>query len=128
MARYLLDTDTLIDYLRGKAATAALLEALSKDGHLLALCCINITELYSGLTEAEQEEVVEVISGISFLPVTRRAAARAGQYRYVFARQGIQLPVTDATIAATAVEYGATLITGNVSHYPMKELALITRP
>ena len=65
---------------------------------------------------------------MEYFEVSREAARRAGEYRYNYARQGIQLAATDAITASTAVEHGATLVTGNASHYPMEEISLLKLP
>jgi predicted nucleic acid-binding protein len=38
------------------------------------------------------------------------------------------LPLTDALIAATAVEHNATVVTGNVRDYPMPEVSILPLP
>lgn len=128
MARYLLDTDALIDYSNGHAATIALVKGLYRDAHALAVCCINITELCSGLAERDQDKARKFLGGLDYFEVSRDAAQMAGEYRHRFARKGIQLSATDAITAATAVEYGATLVTGNIAHYPMQELSILKLP
>ncbi len=52
------------------------------------------------------------------------AAMRAGWYLHDFARQGIMLSLTDATIGAVAVTYDLVLITKNRKHYLMREVRL----
>jgi predicted nucleic acid-binding protein len=42
--------------------------------------------------------------------------------------KGIQLTTTDVIIAAAALEQGATLVTGNMAHYPMEELPFLSPP
>ena len=128
MARYLLDTDTLIDYSNGHAPTVALVKGLYQDGHRLGVCCINITEFYSGLAEIDRDKARRFLDAMEYFEVSREAARRAGEYRYLYAVKGIQLSATDAITAAIAVEHGATLVTGNASHYPMEEVSLLRLP
>jgi predicted nucleic acid-binding protein len=51
-------------------------------------------------------------------------AQRAGALRYEWARKGITLALTDTMIAATALQYGLTLITDNRKDFPMPELTI----
>jgi hypothetical protein len=44
--------------------------------------------------------------------------------RYEWARKGITLTLTDTMIAATALQYGLTLITDNKKDFPMPELTI----
>jgi len=41
-----------------------------------------------------------------------------------YSKKGITLATTDVTIAAVALYHQPTLMTGNLKHYPMKELSL----
>jgi len=128
VARYLLDTDVLIDHLKGRAPSVALIRSLQRDGHKLGVCCVNIAELYSGVAERDQYGAAELVDALDYFEVSRDAAQMAGEYRHRFARKGIQLSATDAITAATAVEYAATLVTGNIAHYPMQELLILKLP
>lgn len=106
----------------------ALLEGLYRDGHSLGVCCVNVAELYSAIAEADREKTAELMDALSYFEVGRDAARLAGQYRYAFARSGIQLSAADAIVAATAVHHGATLATGNTAHYPMEDISLVALP
>jgi predicted nucleic acid-binding protein len=50
-------------------------------------------------------------------------ARQAGRWRHDYARRGVTLALPDLLIAATAVEYGLTLITDNRKHFLMPELS-----
>lgn len=126
MVRFLLDTDVLVEYLRGTDSAVELVNRLYRSGNVLATCCINIAEVFSGLSERHVEAASKLMDGLAYLDITREASRLAGFYRYSFARQGVQLSTTDAIIAATAMKHSATLITGNRRHYPMEELPVIT--
>ena len=47
--KYLLDTDTLIDYIKDHCNTRARLDDLIGSGNDVALCAVTIGEIYSGL-------------------------------------------------------------------------------
>ena len=128
MAKYLLDTTVLINYLRGSKEVIQLVTDLAHQGHQLGVCAINVAELYSGLSEPEQAKAEPLIDSLDFYKLTREAAKQAGSYRFSFVRQGISLSVADALIAAVTVEQGATLITANVEDYPMSEVRLLKQP
>ena len=98
------------------------------DGRTLCTCDIVITEVYSGLRPHERPRAEVFLSSLQFLPASPNAARRAGEWRYDYARQGIQLPTTDCLIAAIAAEYDATVVTGNVRHFPMADVATLALP
>ena len=52
MTLYLLDSDGLIDHLKGIQSTTALIQSLPAQGHVLCSCDIVIAEIYAGLSRA----------------------------------------------------------------------------
>ena len=128
MAKYLLDTTILIEHLSGRKEAVDLLTVLARQGHRLGLCCINVAELYSGLSHEERAWADRLIDSLDFYDVTREVAKQAGQYRYDFSRRGVTLSTADTLVAATAVVESATLVTANTKDFPMKEIDLLEHP
>ena len=125
MAKYLLDTTVLIDHLHGRREVIDLVRSLALNGHHLGVCCINIGELYAGLSPTQLSPAEQLVDGLDFYDVSRDVAKQAGHYRYDFARRGTTLTIADALIGATAIAESATLITANVRDFPMDELQLL---
>ena len=128
MATYLLDTSVIIDALNGKQNRELLLKELLQQGHLLACCSINVTEVYGGLRPPEETRTRELLESLQYFPVVWPVARLAGLLKRDYARKGITLATTDATIAAIAIHHQLTLITDNLKHYPMKELHIYPLP
>lgn len=128
MVRHLLDTTVLIDYLQGERKTVELVAGLADQGHELGICCVNVTEVYSGLGKEDRDKADKLIDSLRFYEVSRETAKKAGSFRFQFARKGLTLTVSDTLIAATAIAYGATLITANVKDYPMEGLVVLQQP
>jgi len=99
--------------------------SLARQGHVLGLCCINVAELYSGLSQEEEARAERLVDSLDDYVVTREMAKEAGRHRYNFARRGLTLATADALIVATAIKERATLITANVKDFPMEELQLM---
>lgn len=114
--RYLLDTDILIEYIRGQKQAIVYVDEL--DGDLL-VSAITVAELYAGArSNDEQQRLAEFLSGMLFIPVDRAVARQGGLYRQQYGKShGTGL--MDALIAATAEFVGASLITFNRRHFPM---------
>lgn len=114
--RYLLDTDVVIEYLRGRERAVKFLEGLEGD---LLLSAITVAELHSGVKGAEEERALEnFLLAFEVLPVDDAVARRGGLYRRDYAKShGTEL--ADALIAATAEAADALLVTHNRRHYPM---------
>ena len=128
MTPFLLDTDAVIDVLYAIGGTVTLVRGLQAQGGTLCTCDIVITEAYSGLHPHERPRAEAFLSSLQFLPASVGAARQAGEWRYDYARQGIQLPTTDCLIAAIAAEQHATVVTGNIRHFPMPGVATLALP
>lgn len=125
---YLLDTDAVIDYLRGIGSSVALLRDASSRGGTLCVCDVVIAEVHSGVVPADMKDADDFLGSCEYLHTTPAAARQAGRWRFDQARRGMSLGVADALVAAAAHAHGATLVTGNARHYPMEEVALLALP
>lgn len=114
--RLLLDTDVLIEYLRGREEAIEYLEGLTSD---LYLSVISVAELFAGVKDDEEERSLkQFLLAFAVLPVTERVARLGGLYRRDF-RPSHGTGLGDALIAATAEENGAEIVTFNRRHFPM---------
>ncbi len=102
MANLLVDTDVLIDHLRGA-------RELRPGGHRLWCSVVTRAELLAGGDERRIRSFLEPFEEVS---VDREIAERAGRVRR---QTGLRLP--DALIAATALERRFTLLTKNLAHF-----------
>jgi predicted nucleic acid-binding protein len=119
----LLDTDLLIDYLRGRKRAIAYVEKLTVP---LLVSAISVAELAAGLRGEDEERALEsFLLAFVIVPVDGDAARRGGAFRRRYGpSHGTGL--ADALIAAAAYQRGATLVTLNTKHFPM--LTEIRRP
>lgn len=117
-ARFLVDTDVLIEYLRGAAQAAEFLEGLKGDQLISA---ITVAELFSGARGSEEIDALDqFVLAFEVIPVDELLAKAGGQLRQEFhATHGVGL--ADALIAASAFDREAELVTFNRRHYPMVE-------
>jgi predicted nucleic acid-binding protein len=125
---YLLDTSVIIDALNNKRGRRDLLLSLAKQGHLLACCPINVTEIYAGMRPKEEEATEEFLHSLEYYHITWPVARLAGLLKRDYARNGTTLTVADAIIAAVALVHELTLVTDNVKDFPMKDLLLYPLP
>ena len=112
----LVDTDVMVDYLRGSATGVAFLR---KHTDRVVLSSIVVAELYAGVREGrEQEDLDSLVSIFNVIPVTADIARAAGLLKRDFGgSHGVGL--ADALLAATAMTEKAELATLNAKHYPM---------
>ena len=113
---YLVDTDVLIDFLKGNLNAAAFLEKNHDDVYISA---ITIAELYAGVRENEERKILdELVDSFKCLQLTAEIAAFGGIYRRDYGRShGTGL--VDALIAASAQSNDCILVSLNRKHYPM---------
>jgi predicted nucleic acid-binding protein len=128
MATILLDTSVILDHLNGRAHRTEHLDRLLEQGHLLACCPVNITEVYAGMRPDEEEKTKAFLESLEFVPVTAEIAARAGFLRRDWRQKGLTLSYSDVTIAAVALSRRLPLLTDNRKHFPMPELELLPLP
>ena len=127
MGLLLLDTTVLIDVLRGRPAAGRLV-GLRRSGQVPATSAINVEEIVRGLRDTEQSTADRLFAGLHILPIGRAEAELAGSWRRQFAARGTTLHQADCLIAATAVNAGARLATGNPEDFPMTDLLLESWP
>ncbi|MEK6588255.1 MAG: type II toxin-antitoxin system VapC family toxin, partial [Chloroflexota bacterium] len=104
--RFLIDTDVLIEYLRGSDRAAKFLEGLKGE---LILSAISVAELFSGVKGPQEMEAMDqFMLAFQVVPIDDRLARQGGLIRQAYyPSHGIGL--ADALIAATALEQCAEL-------------------
>ena len=112
----LVDTDVMVDFLRGNPKAVALLQTYSVR---VILSSIVAAELYAGVRgDEELSKLDSLISIFRVVPVSFELARAGGLYKKNYAKtHGVGL--ADAIIAATAEAENADLKTLNTKHYPM---------
>lgn len=114
-ASVLVDTDVLIWFLRGRESAREALEAHES----VELSAVTYMELVQGVRSKEELRLLRLTmqrNGWRVLPLTENIGQRATVYLENYAlSDGMRL--ADALIAASAVESGAVLLTGNERHY-----------
>ena len=124
MPIHLLDTDILIDFLRGRGEARALLASNEAAAERPFISVVSVSELWAGSRRAEKAATGALLSTLNKIPVSEKIAAVAGNFLNAYRRtHGVEL--ADALIAATAVEINATLVTRNVKHHPMPALRIL---
>src|ERR1043166_4903598 len=78
----LLDTDVVIEYLRGRSRAVEFVEALEED---LLLSAMTVAELFAGVKRAEEERALgEFLQAFEVVPITERIARKGGLLRRDF--------------------------------------------
>jgi tRNA(fMet)-specific endonuclease VapC len=119
---YLIDSDWVIDYLAGVPDALELLDRLAEEG--IAISIVTYMEVYQGVERSDNPEEAErrlasFLEAVPLLPVSPAVARRGARLRETLRSQGKRVAnrALDLLIAATAIEYGLTLVTRNVRDY-----------
>jgi len=119
----LVDTNILIDHLRGRPAATDFLKSLIKDEIKLSCSVITRIELLAGMRFGEGKQINTLLKIFDELPVDNAIAEIAGKYMNEFMKSHA-LTTADAIIAATVKKYGSTLYTLNIKHFPMSDISV----
>jgi hypothetical protein len=116
MARYLIDTDVMIDVSRRNAAAATYVDSLDD----ITISIITAHELIVGARNQRDADGID--SPMKTYPVQTGLDARITGRAYQLLKRHAKpdgLRTFDALIAATAIEDGFTLVSKNRKHFQM---------
>jgi len=118
--KYLVDSDYVADYLKGRTTATDLLNALLQDG--IAISIITFAEVYEGIYYGHDRThytriFQRFLHGVTVLGITRSIAKQYARMRGELGRKGQLIDQPDLFIAATATYHKLTLVTRNLKDY-----------
>lgn len=114
--RPVLDSDVLIDYLRGAGPGRDLLRDLSR-GEGYWVTAVSAFELALARSYRANPRPVHAVLGAPVLTLTRKAGLRGGALLAELRGRGEALEIRDALQAGICLESGSTLVTRNLAHF-----------
>jgi predicted nucleic acid-binding protein len=122
MSLMLIDTDVLIDFLRGLEQAKNFVAGLPEQVFVSA---ITVAELHVGVRNGkERANLTEFLDTLEAITLDAELAAEGGLIRRDYGKShGVGL--NDALIAATALKNRLQLVTLNAKHYPMVNNLLV---
>lgn len=121
-----IDTDILIDHLRGFPPAKIFLNLFYENNMSGLISTITVMELLSGKSaseEARRTKIAKLFSLFKTVNVTFAIAEKAGELRRKYSTNPI-----DSLIAATALSFNCKLVTCNVNHYQVIEGLVLWKP
>jgi tRNA(fMet)-specific endonuclease VapC len=119
---YLIDSNLVIDHLSDVPEASQLLADLAEEG--LAISIITYMEAFQGVERSpspkEAHDKFHAFAGsVLILPLSVAVAERCARLREALRSQNkrVNSRALDLIIAATALEYGLTLVTNNVEDF-----------
>jgi tRNA(fMet)-specific endonuclease VapC len=117
---YVLDTNTVLDYFRGRGDVAKNLLAMPP--REVALPAIVAYEIWVGVLGSQnvrrrQAQYEQFLANVEVLAFDSAVGRRAAELRHALERRGEGIGPLDTLIAATALAHNATLVTRNVREF-----------
>jgi predicted nucleic acid-binding protein len=120
LAKILLDSDVVIEWLRGRLPVVEKIQKLIVQQSELFWTPVSIAEIYAGVRKGEENDIANLFLLLESVTIKPTVGQQAGHYLRMYAKShGVQLG--DALIAASASVEGLALWTLNRKHYPMKD-------
>ena len=115
----LVDSDVLIEHLRGNTTARDWLVQARQSSGPLAISVVSLTEIAGGMRSPERREVMRLLGSMQRFEVSEQVAWRAATLMHEYRRSHNGIGLGDYLIAATALTEGLELATLNVRYYPM---------
>jgi len=130
----IIDTDILVDMLRGLEKAITFIAELERKGLTLSTTVINAFELYYGAYKSKKKlqnltATRKLLERTVILNMTVKSAENAGKIHAELETRGQPIGLRDVMVGAIALTEGYPLITRNTAHLQkIKGLNLITAP
>lgn len=117
-----LDTDALIQFIRGDPAMEEFVDREDKTGHDFATTAINAAEFLRGAMDSRHgpgrlAAARKLLRSLVIFPFTRTCGERFAEIMSTLDRAGSPIPVVDGMIASIVVENDDELATYNVRDF-----------
>ncbi len=116
-----LDTDILIDSLRGYRETVEKVKELEGKYHLFTTVISSFELYYGAYRTGKMEQNVlcadELLNRLSILQMTGGASKLAGKLAADLEKKGEAIDFRDALIAGIVITHGTILFTKNIKHF-----------
>jgi predicted nucleic acid-binding protein len=121
-ARVVIDTDILVDFLRGNPEATSLVSRLEERKFLLATTAVNEFELYYGAHKSKEPERAvmltrQLLDRLIVLPLTSKSARKAGHIYAALEKQGYPIGLRDTLIGAIAKSRDFSVATKNMCRF-----------
>ncbi len=117
----LVDSDVVINILRGRPDEIASLAGLLAAGETVCFSPITRAEVFAGMRPNEEAGTRKLFRLMQCLEVSDAVGEIAGGYLNLFSKSH-RLEIADALLAATARRHGLRFWTKNRKHYSMADL------
>lgn len=124
MNKCLLDTDVIIQWLRGVQGIKDKVERFIRNGVTLIWTPIQIAEIFAGMRKGEEEIISNLFLVFDSFFLNEDIGKKAGEYLRKYSKSHT-LEIADALTAASASYYKLHFWTLNSKHFPMRDIKLV---
>jgi hypothetical protein len=118
----LMDTDVLMDYLRGYPDAISYVESRQEQ---CLISVVTVAELSAGVREGEERTRLDgFLRAFAIIPLDLYLAVQGGLYRRDYSKSH-NVGLADALIAATATQRQVPRVTRNRRHFPMLQDVIV---
>ena len=126
--KYLMDTDWIINWLKGKQLVVDKIKGLREEG--IGISIISLCEIYDGIYGSGQpgkreEKFKHFLTGVTVLEISDEICRKFGQMRNDLRKRGELKGDFDLLIASSALVNNLELLTDNIRHYKKIEGLII---
>lgn len=112
---YLIDSDVLIDFLKGKEKFVEILKQLKRDERSTSVVCVG--EILEGLSQTKKEQFEKLVNLITIHNIDLKVMDKFAEIRRNLRKSGNLIDNFDILIAATCLANDLILITNNLKHF-----------
>lgn len=114
-----LDTNVLVDHLRGNDQATRALERLRAADDAIAASVLTRSELRAGVRPRDRGKLEALFAEVAWIAVDEAIADEAGLLASRYRRSHAAIEIVDYVVAATVGILRARLWTLNLKHFPM---------
>lgn len=124
MPNILIDTDVVIEWLRGNEMLIGRLITIKHSGNIMFYSPVTKAEIFHGLRPGEEEKTIDFFLSCISIPIDDEIGEKAGLYLAKY-NKSHSMALGDALIAATCYIHKISLFTLNKKHYPTKDIHFV---
>lgn len=118
-----LDSDFIIDFLRGQKEAIDKLEQINNENRDIVTTSINSLEIFVGIIELDGissnriEKTREFFDNLNILDFDHIAAEKSANIMNTLKKSGTSIGIKDSLIAGIVLSNNVTLLTRNIKHF-----------
>lgn len=121
MKKIFVDSNYLVDYLRGKEYTKTFIDNVEDKELEAYISVVTAFELYTGAMLSDKkegfEDVEKLLNWFHLVDITKEVMLYAAKIHVDLRKRGLMIEVEDILIAASSISMNMALITNNKKHF-----------